>query len=112
MLDMHNQQCSQKIKAWLNKYDENILIDKDIIAKRKEAEPAPKQESPQPPPPVDGDEIVRQVFDAKRMKFRVGDEKNMMIHIAQCCSPVRGDDIVGYISRGRASSCISANAQP
>ncbi|MPN02733.1 hypothetical protein SDC9_149949 [bioreactor metagenome] len=92
----------KKIKAWLNKYDENILIDKDIIAKRKAPEPPPKQEPPQPPPSLaDGDEIVRQVFDAKRMKFRVGDEKNMMIHIAQCCSPVRGDDIMGYISRGR-----------
>jgi len=92
----------KKIKAWLNKYDENILIDKDIIAKRKISEAQAKVEQPQPPPPVtDEDEIVRQVFDPSRMKFVVGDEKNMMIHIAKCCSPVRGDEIVGYISRGR-----------
>ncbi len=92
----------KKIKAWLNKYDENILIDKDIIAKRKISEAQGKVEQPQPtPPPLDEDEIVRQVVDLSRMKFVVGDEKNMMIHIAQCCSPVRGDDIVGYISRGR-----------
>ena len=94
--------ASKKIKAWLNKYDENILIDKDIIAKRKISEAQAKVEQPQPPPPVtDEDEIVRQVFDPSRMKFVVGDEKNMMIHIAKCCSPVRGDEIVGYISRGR-----------
>ena len=92
----------KKIKAWLNKYDENILIDKDIIAKRKISEAQAKVEQPLPPPPVtDEDEIVRQVFDPSRMKFVVGDEKNMMIHIAKCCSPVRGDEIVGYISRGR-----------
>ncbi len=92
----------KKIKAWLNKYDENILIDKDIIAKRKISEAQTKVEQPLPtPPPTDDDDIVRQVFDPSRMKFIVGDEKNMMIHIAQCCSPVRGDDIVGYISRGR-----------
>jgi len=91
----------KKIKAWLNKYDENILIDKDIIAKRKISEAQAKVEQPQiTPPPLDG-EIVRQVSDPSRMKFVVGDEKNMMINIAQCCSPVRGDDIVGYISRGR-----------
>ncbi len=90
----------KKIKAWLNKYDENILIDKDIIAKRKISEAQPKVEQPLPPP-TDDDDIVRQVVDLSRMKFVVGDEKNMMIHIAQCCSPVRGDDIVGYISRGR-----------
>ncbi len=92
----------KKIKAWLNKYDENILIDKDIIAKRKISEAQAKVEQPLPtPPPTDADEIVRQVVDLSRMKFVVGDEKNMMIHIAQCCSPVRGDEIVGYISRGR-----------
>ncbi len=92
----------KKIKAWLNKYDENILIDKDIIAKRKISEAQSKVEQPQPQPlPTDGDDIVRQVVDLSRMKFVVGDEKNMMIHIAQCCSPVRGDEIVGYISRGR-----------
>ncbi len=92
----------KKIKAWLNKYDENILIDKDIIAKRKISEAQTKVEQPQiTPPTLEEDEIVRQVVDLSRMKFVVGDEKNMMIHIAQCCSPVRGDEIVGYISRGR-----------
>ncbi|HKL58462.1 MAG TPA: RelA/SpoT family protein [Sphaerochaeta sp.] len=92
----------KKIKAWLNKYDENILIDKDIIAKRKISEAQAKVEQPQPtPPPTDENDIVREVVDLSRMKFVVGDEKNMMIHIAQCCSPVRGDEIVGYISRGR-----------
>ena len=25
----------------------------------------------------------------------------MMIHLAQCCNPVPGDSIVGYVSRGR-----------
>ena len=89
----------RKIRAWLNKYDENILIDKEIIAKRKVTE-LPK-ESTAPPIPLDDENIVRHVQDAKRIKFRVGDEKNMMINIAQCCSPVRGDDIVGYVSRGR-----------
>ena len=59
------------------------------------------KESQPPAPALDDENIVRYVQDAKRIKFRVGDEKNMMINIAQCCSPVRGDDIVGYVSRGR-----------
>jgi GTP pyrophosphokinase len=91
----------KKIKAWLNKYDENILIDKDIIAKRKTVEQQGKTDQVQPSSVINENDIVMQVVDTSRMKFRVGDEKNMMIHIAQCCSPVRGDDIVGYISRGR-----------
>jgi len=89
----------RKIRAWLNKYDENILIDKEIIAKRKVTEPV--KEIVAPSVPLDDENIVRHVQDAKRIKFRVGDEKNMMINIAECCSPVRGDDIVGYVSRGR-----------
>jgi GTP pyrophosphokinase len=94
----------KKIRAWLNKYDENILIDKQIIAKRKEIEQAQAKIEKRPPEQQvegDDDEIIRQHVDPSRMKFRVGDEKNMMIHIAQCCNPVRGDEIIGYVSRGR-----------
>ncbi|MFW6344257.1 MAG: bifunctional (p)ppGpp synthetase/guanosine-3',5'-bis(diphosphate) 3'-pyrophosphohydrolase, partial [Sediminispirochaetaceae bacterium] len=32
--------------------------------------------------------------------FRIGNEKNMMISIAKCCTPSTGDDIIGYVSRG------------
>ncbi len=31
-------------------------------------------------------------------------ESGMLVRIAQCCSPVPGDDIVGYITRGRGVS--------
>lgn len=33
--------------------------------------------------------------------IRVEGVDSMMISIAQCCSPVRGDDIVGYITKGK-----------
>jgi len=36
-----------------------------------------------------------------RAGVSIGDEKNMMIRIAGCCQPVTGDEIVGYVSRGR-----------
>ena len=35
------------------------------------------------------------------MVFKIGEEKNMLIKIAQCCSPSTGDGIIGYVSRGR-----------
>jgi GTP pyrophosphokinase len=36
-----------------------------------------------------------------RAGVSIGDAKNMMIRIAGCCQPVTGDEIVGYVSRGR-----------
>ena len=40
-------------------------------------------------------------MEKKKVGVRIGDERNMMIRFAQCCHPTTGDEIVGYISRGR-----------
>jgi len=97
----------QKIRNWLNKHDENLLIDKSIIAKRKAADKQQEQqkqeqtEPPQKPEKEDRGEIVKEVLHPERLAFRIGNEKNMMISIARCCAPTTGDRIIGYISRGR-----------
>ncbi|MDY0371079.1 MAG: RelA/SpoT family protein [Sphaerochaetaceae bacterium] len=88
----------RKIRSWLNKNDDNLILDKNIIAKK--ASPVP-QEPVETPPPVEEGEIVRSVVDKSRLTFKVGDEKNLMISLAKCCSPRRGDAIIGYVSRGR-----------
>lgn len=90
----------KKIRSWLNKNDDSLIIDKNIIAKKK-MEPAGPHEPVEPAVPVAEGEIVRSVLDQSRLTFRVGEEKNMMISLAQCCNPRRGDDIIGYVSRGR-----------
>ncbi|MGA2547277.1 MAG: RelA/SpoT family protein [Rectinemataceae bacterium] len=52
-----------------------------------------------------------------RAGVSVGDAKNLMIRIAGCCLPVTGDEIVGYVSRGRGiivhrADCRSLHAIP
>ena len=42
-----------------------------------------------------------QVRDTTKVGIRIGEERNMMIRLAGCCNPAAGDQIVGYISRGR-----------
>lgn len=88
----------QKIRQWLNKHDESLILDKSIVARKKTEEPPP----PKPPPDLD-EKIPDQttIIDHSKIGVRVGDERNMMIRFAQCCHPTTGDQIVGYVSRGR-----------
>ena len=89
-----------KIRHWLNQHDDSLIIDKNIIAKkRQEAQPPQGEEVPQSPP--EAGEIIKQIVDRAKVAFKIGGEKNMMITMAKCCSPATGDDIIGYISRGR-----------
>ncbi|MFA5513542.1 MAG: RelA/SpoT family protein [Sphaerochaetaceae bacterium] len=87
----------RKIRSWLNKNDDSLIIDKNIIAKKRVTAPAEQEIQPVI---VDGD-IVRSVVDPSRLTFKVGNEKNVMISLAKCCNPHRGDEIIGYVSRGR-----------
>lgn len=89
-----------RIRQWLNKNDESLLLDKRIIAKRKlkEAEAELPQEEPTKQEQSD---IVREVVNREHLVYKVKSEKNTMISLAGCCRPMLGDRIIGYISRGR-----------
>jgi len=99
----------QKIRHWLNKNEENLFIDKSIIAKKRPSEQAEQTEGKkessktqeQQQETTESDTIIKQVVDRTKVAFRIGNEKNMMISIANCCNPSNGDDIIGYVSRGR-----------
>ncbi len=100
----HTTSARRKIRNWLNKYDENLLIEKNIIAHKKDVEAAISSEPPAPVAPEDlqDSDIVRTVHnDYKKSSVTVAKNRNIMISLAQCCNPAPGDAIVGYISRGR-----------
>ena len=100
----HTTSARRKIRAWLNKYDENLLIEKNIIAHKKDVEAAISSEPPTTVAPEDlqDSEIIRTVHnDYKKSSVTVSKNKNIMISLAQCCNPAPGDAIVGYVSRGR-----------
>ncbi|MDR1863741.1 MAG: HD domain-containing protein [Treponema sp.] len=94
-----------KIRAWLQQNDEAIIIEKNIVAKKKSPPQAPL---PSPPPAEKNRETpaVQELVPAPGtetdiFRVRVEDEKNLMIRFARCCRPITGDPIIGYISRGR-----------
>lgn len=97
----HTTSARRKIRNWLNKYDENLVIEKNIIANRKDIEEVIKAEPQPEPAAIKDSDIIRSVSDRSRSTVTVGRNKNVMISIAQCCNPVPGDSIIGYISRGR-----------
>jgi len=47
---------------------------------------------------------VRVVDDHIRQKIRVHGVDNALVTVARCCSPKPGDDIVGFVTRGRGVS--------
>jgi len=98
-----------KIRAWLVQEGEVLAFDRDIVAGKRAAEQAQQQP---PPPPMAGldaskgsiefrNYVPGEALRNERAGVSIGGAKNMMIRIAGCCGPVTGDDIVGYISRGR-----------
>lgn len=91
-----------KIRHWLNKHDENLIIDQSVVAKRRsQPEPPPQNTAPAAPVNSDADALPLPVRDTDKVGVRIGKERNVMIRFANCCRPQTGDAIVGYISRGR-----------
>src|SRR5271170_498045 len=71
---------------------------------------------PKPEPPKD-DPSTRLVSTVRRMlgvgdtTLRVGGQSDLMVFRAKCCNPIPGDEIVGYVTRGRGVA-VHANSCP
>ncbi|HYW85549.1 MAG TPA: RelA/SpoT family protein, partial [Spirochaetia bacterium] len=88
-----------KVKHWLALNDPGLIFDRNIVARKKEEPPrALIYQKPREGEPAEPETQIR---DPSKVSIRIGQERNIMIRIAQCCTPSTGDSIVGYISRGR-----------
>ena len=52
--------------------------------------------------------VVRRVFRSGEAKIKVKGFDDLMVFRARCCSPIRGEKIVGYITRGKGVSVHAA----
>ncbi len=52
--------------------------------------------------------VVKRVFGASEEKIKVRGFDDLMVFRARCCNPIRGEKIVGYITRGKGVSVHSA----
>ncbi len=69
----------------------------------REAPPAPKL------PDVTPQELQKQQTGKPTHGIYVKGESGMLVRFAKCCNPVPGDDIVGYITRGRGVTIHKAD---
>jgi len=117
---VRSSRARSKIRHWLVQNEPGLIIDRNIVAKNKgggagagrEARAGAQARPGSEPAAAEGErrpgrrwrgrmESDTQVRDTSKVGIRIGDERNMMIRLAGCCNPAAGDQIVGYISRGR-----------
>jgi GTP pyrophosphokinase len=60
------------------------------------------------PPPGLVTAAVRRAFGSGEQKIKVSGIDDLMVFRARCCNPIRGEKIVGYITRGKGVSVHSA----
>ncbi len=126
---VRTSRARSKIRHWLVQNEPNLIIDRNIVAKKKASSDVEKGRSSRETKPGtearpggetgpvkrpgrrwrDRMESETQVRDTTKVGIRIGNERNMMIHLAGCCQPAAGDQIVGYISRGRGIIVHKAN---
>jgi GTP pyrophosphokinase len=82
------------------------LAAKNVLAKLVPQEQL--KETPEAGPIAQVANVVRRVLGPAEEKIKVRGFDDLMVFRARCCNPIRGEKIVGYITRGKGVSVHSA----
>ena len=69
----------------------------------------PQDQLHEKPPEGGVTSLVRRVFGTGDEKIKVHGVDDLMVYRARCCNPIRGEAIVGYITRGKGVSVHSVS---
>ncbi|MBN2619123.1 MAG: bifunctional (p)ppGpp synthetase/guanosine-3',5'-bis(diphosphate) 3'-pyrophosphohydrolase [Spirochaetales bacterium] len=93
--------AKSKIRNWLNAHHENLHADKSIIItdalSKKKIKEEVHFETFEDIAKIEHQEVS----NSDNNSIVIGNENNILVSFANCCHPVIGDKIVGFISRGR-----------
>jgi GTP pyrophosphokinase len=91
-----------KIRAWLQQNDSAFTTPTAEAAEQRSMSKTPSSKMPSSEMLPKSMQLVATPQQTNQfLRVKVQDEKNMLVHFARCCSPMNGDPIVGYVSRGR-----------
>ena len=69
----------------------------------------PQEQLKEAPPETGIASVVRRVLGTGEEKIKVRGIDDLMVFRARCCNPIRGEQIVGYITRGKGVSVHSVD---
>jgi GTP pyrophosphokinase len=53
--------------------------------------------------------VVRRVFGSDTSAIKVRGHDDLLVYRARCCNPIRGEEIIGYVTRGKGVAVHSKN---
>ncbi len=96
-----SNRARSKIKAWVNEHENIFEVEKQAQSVYEKNEGLEKKgskksltESISPRSSLEG-------VSAETVRIKVDEKSKYMVRLANCCTPTRDDEIVGYVSRGR-----------
>ncbi len=91
-----------KIRSWIRKKNEESGCQDEDSRQKDSKKAEPKKVNVSLP---DEDAIrLRKYTKDKNSGIAIEGNSNVLINLAQCCQPIPGDDVVGFITRGRGIS--------
>ncbi len=96
-----------KIRNWLRKHEDTHQDSTTKILQREEAQKSKKTIEVSIP---DNELIkVKNISKHKKDVLSIDGTTNIMLKLSQCCQPIPGDDIIGFITRGRGLTIHKKN---
>jgi len=91
-----------KIRTWLRKQTESI-------SKQVEGEKQKNKKTVKVSIPKDEQLKIKRISKQIRTGITIDGASNVLIRLSQCCQPIPGDDVIGFITRGRGITVHKRN---